>query len=83
MTDILRTRIAKAIFRRFELPFGDNPEDDWDSWWDLGGPEEQEPFHIMADAVIADLGLERQDHYDPDCEYYRYVTDWISDRQQG
>lgn len=33
---------------------------------------------LMADAVIAELNLERQDHYDPHCDYYRYVTDWIA-----
>ena len=32
----------------------------------------------VADAVIAALGLERQDHYDPCCDHYRYVTDWIA-----
>ena len=32
----------------------------------------------LADAVIAALGLERQDHYDPYCDHYRYVTDWIA-----
>lgn len=35
-------------------------------------------FESMADAVIAELGLDRQTHYDPDCHYYRYVTDWIN-----
>lgn len=30
-----------------------------------------------ADAVIAELGLEEQSHYDPECHFYRYVTDWI------
>lgn len=32
---------------------------------------------LVADAVIRELGLEPQAHYDPDCEFYRYVTDWI------
>ena len=32
----------------------------------------------MADAVIHELGLETQCHYDPDCDYYRYVTEWIN-----
>lgn len=32
----------------------------------------------MADAVIRELALERQDHYDQDCDYYRYATDWIA-----
>jgi len=32
----------------------------------------------LADAVIRELNLERQDHYDPDCDYYRYATDWIA-----
>lgn len=31
----------------------------------------------IADAVIAELGLEEQSHYDPECHFYRYVTDWI------
>lgn len=31
----------------------------------------------LADAVIRELKLETQAHYDPDCEFYRYVTDWI------
>lgn len=31
----------------------------------------------VADAVIRELKLEPQVHYDPDCEFYRYVTDWI------
>ena len=38
---------------------------------------EQDVALELADAVIAELGLEPQVHYDPDCDFYRYVTDWI------
>lgn len=34
-------------------------------------------YDELADAVIRELKLEPQVHYDPDCEFYRYVTDWI------
>ncbi|MFM8798690.1 MAG: hypothetical protein ACKODT_07015, partial [Fluviibacter sp.] len=36
-------------------------------------------FAELADAVIAALGLERQAHYDTDCRYHRYVTEWEPD----
>lgn len=34
---------------------------------------------ILADAVIAELGLEPQAHYDPGVAYHRYVTEWARD----
>lgn len=33
--------------------------------------------YAVAGDLIRELGLEPQVHYDPDCEFYRYVTDWI------
>lgn len=58
----LRTRIAYAIAQAD----GDLPGMEPDSW-----------DYVLADAVIAELRLKPQVHYDPECEFYRYVTDWI------
>lgn len=64
MTDTIRTRIANAA--------GDFLSDNFHAYL------EQDVALELADAVIRELNLERQDHYDPDCDYYRYVTDWIA-----
>lgn len=68
MTDDLRARIAAvAQHCREHKPEHEcvcsMPPTDWD--------------YELADAVIRELNLEPQDHYDPDCPYYRYVTDWV------
>lgn len=63
----LRTRIAATICDWY------NGENVWAETDDAVRDE----WKSCADAVIAALGLEPQVHYDPDCEFYRYVTDWI------
>lgn len=56
----LRTRIAQAIFKRFECPHGDLADipDDWESWWVQGSDEDRKQFYDQADAVIRELGLD-------------------------
>ena len=66
MSDDLRDRIAAALKSEAEKR-GIYKIADFD-------------FPFLADAVIRELNLERQDHYDPDCDYYRYVTDWIAEQ---
>ena len=73
MADDLRTRIGKLLHRVYGPSLGAHP-DGWDR--EPGGT--QKMYLEDADAVIAELGLERQEHYDPDCDHYRYVTDWIA-----
>lgn len=34
---------------------------------------------VLADAVIAELGLEPQPHPGPDYQFHRWVTDWVAD----
>lgn len=69
MPDNLRTRIAQSIHDNIcdcvEITAHEHIK--WDFAWTL------------ADAAIRELGLEPQVHYDPDCDHYRYVTDWIAD----
>ena len=63
MTD-LRDRIAAAIDRRLtEEAVGHT----------------YEVCLMAADAVIAELQLERQEHYDPSVSAHRFVTDWKAD----
>ena len=63
MSDHLRDRIA-AVLASVEVVLDGDNLNQTSAW-------------LLADAVIAALGLEPQVHYDPDCEFYRYVTDWI------
>ena len=69
MTDNLRDRIAAVAqnhVRCDDCTFAKTP---------------QQRYRHFADAVIAELNLGRQNHYDPDCDYYRYCTDWIVPRR--
>lgn len=69
--DELRARMAQVLQRLYGPSLG--AALDWDS-----EPEKTRQMYLNdADAVIRELGLEPQCHYDPDCDYYRYVTDWI------
>ncbi len=73
----LRTRIAAAIYEasdKYTRKLMVNPR--LPGCADVEGDSKPVCF-VLADAVIRELGLEPQAHYDPDCEFYRYVTDWI------
>lgn len=68
----LRTRIAAALVSsvsRGAVPVAligrDYPT--WDEWL------------VLADAVIAELGLEPQPHPGPDYALHRWVTNWVAD----
>ena len=80
MSDNLRDRIAEAIWDALDAErfVGFGPYvDRVNGVIDTEGSDGID-MAAVADAVIAELNLERQDHYDPDCDYYRYVTDWIA-----
>ena len=70
MTDDLRTRIAKVLHTRYgrDLGYADH---DWDEI-------DQAAYLADADAVIAELGLERELHIVNDRAQprRRYVTEW-------
>lgn len=70
MTDTLRTRIAKVLYRcDYDLR-------DWEKATDVG----KRPYYDDADVVIEELGL-RQQVAGPDGIAYgkhRFVTDWIA-----
>lgn len=69
----LRARIAAVLYERSVRRAG------LDLRWATLTQDVVKQFWLDdADAVIAAVGLERQAHYDPDCDYYRYVTDWIA-----
>ena len=72
----LRDRIAAALYRNCGK---DSGIPDLQMAWNDAFPIVRGHWLEMADAVIRELGLEPQVHYDPDCEFYRYVTDWKAD----
>ena len=84
MSDSLRDRIAAVQSKHHHWDFagaltcacGEDFGLDGDAGWESAV---QEWAKHVADAVIAELDLERQDHYDPACRYHRYVTDWKAD----
>lgn len=80
MTDNpLRDRVAQTLYRRYapQLGMADNP-------WEDEHSLTQEMWREDADAVIAELGLRREDlggFRVPGYGHrgYRYVTDWTAD----
>ena len=66
MTDTLRDRIKEEVLDGILSMFSEND------------PVEMAAGYI-TDAVIRELGLEPQAHYDPDCKFHRYVTEWTTD----
>ena len=75
----LRDRVAQTLYRRYapQLGMADNP-------WEDEHSLTQEMWREDADAVIAELGLRREDlggFRVPGYGHrgYRYVTDWTAD----
>jgi len=47
--------------------------------WETLSEPQRDAWRKVADAVIAELGLEKQAHYDPFVSAHRWVTDWEAD----
>lgn len=75
----LRTRIATAIYNAcddYTRKLLVRPDCPGASELDGDG---KPVCYVLADAVIEELALEQQAHYDPGVAYHRYVTDWETD----
>ena len=70
MTDTLRTRIAAAAANAH-----------YSDAWDNADRDDRQYWLTVADAVIAELGLEPQPHPGPDFAFHRWVTDWVADER--
>ena len=87
MPDDLRTRIAAIVSAHtpghlpdegIDCNCGEGFRPESRGWVERAVEVERLWSQHVADALIRELNLEPQDHYDPDCPYYRYVTDWIN-----
>ena len=78
MSDNLRTRIAAALYARAIERLG------WNRSWDNLGAPSQQLWLDDADAVIRELGLQREKNLPLGDERFhqpmhRYVTEWTTD----